>query len=593
MKNLRLIFAGLIGAVILSGCALSQMVKLAQDSNMTITPNPLEVHGGVVPHDLSATLPPKILPSGKVYTIYTFYKYGDQRVNVGSIPLRAEDYPNNSTSSTPISKSFSFDYVEGMNPGSLMLYGEAKDPKNGKVKYTDTLAVAQGLILTSTLVENAAYSSFADHGYNDKEELIPTRVNFFFDQGRSNVNMSLQDMAGESNSTKNSRLSAFIAEKNVTRTVTITGTHSPEGTETINTGLAADRAKAIEAIYRRQMSRYDYKGLADSIQFIQKPVVQDWNALKSALASFDGITADQKNKMLAIINGSGSFEDKEKELQKVDGYDAVFDDVYPTLRSAQTEILTVKEKKTPSEIAVLAKAIVSMEASADTLSMEELLYAATLTPSLDEKAAIYLAATKKGESWVAHNNLAATYLEMALGGNTAKVADALAQLEIASNLNGSASHISANMGAAYILQGEYEQAYGALSDASTNDNTVNTKVNSMKGAIETMNGEYDDAKASLASAVSDAQTSINKGLAYLLSKDYTQANSAFDSAKDDADFGAKAFYLSAVTAARQGNASAVGSNLKEAVSADPDMKQKALNDAEFRNYADAVATAVR
>ena len=111
------------------------MIKAAQDSNLTVTPNPLEVHGGKVPHDFSATLPPKILPSGKIYTIYTMYQYGDQSVNVGSIELNANDYPNSSTQSTPISQSFNFDYKEGMNPGTLVMVGEAKDPKNGKVKY--------------------------------------------------------------------------------------------------------------------------------------------------------------------------------------------------------------------------------------------------------------------------------------------------------------------------------------------------------------------------------------------------------------------------------------------------------------------------
>ena len=365
MKNLKLVLLGLVAAAVLSGCALSQMVKAAKDSNFTVTPNPLEVHGGKIPHNLSATLPPKILPSGKVYTIFTIYQYGDKSVNVGSVTLKSEDYPDSKTSSTPVNQDFSFDYVDGMNPGTLVMVGEAKDPKNGKVKYTDTLAIAQGLVMTSMLVEPAYYSSFADHGYNDREELIPTKVNFYFDQGRSNVNMSL-NVDGTNNKEKNATLSAFIAEKNVTKTVTITGTHSPEGSETINTNLAAERAEAIEKMYRAQMKKYDYKGMADSIKFIQKPVVQDWNALKSALASYEGVSAESKDKMNQIINGTGSFEDKAKELSKVEGYKMVFDDIYPSLRSAQTDILTVKEKKTPAEIAVLAKQIVAGEANADT-----------------------------------------------------------------------------------------------------------------------------------------------------------------------------------------------------------------------------------
>jgi len=592
MKNLKIVLTLLIGSAILSGCALSQMIKAAQDSNLTVTPSPLEVHGGKVPHDLSATLPPKILPSGKVYTIYTMYQYGDQTVNVGSVELKADDYPNSSTQSTPVNQSFNFDYKEGMNPGSLVMFGEAKDPKNGKTKTTDTLSLAQGLILTSTLVEDMYYSSFAEHGYVAREELTETKVNFYFDQGRSNVNMSLA-VDGEDNKGKNSMLSAFIAEKNVTKTVTITGTHSPEGTETINTGLAADRATAIEKIYRKQMKKYDYKGAADSIEFIQKPVVQDWAALKSALAGFEGVSDDSKSKMNQIINGNGTFEDKEKALQGIDGYDKVFDEVYPTLRSAQTQILTVKEKKTPAEIAVLAKMVASGEASADTLTMEEMLFAAAQTPSLEEKVSIYSAATKKGESWIAHNNLAATYLDMAMGGDNSKVEDALTQLEIASNLNSDASHIASNMGAAYMMQGEYDQAYGTLSDAAANDNDVNARVNSMKGAIETRRGEYDAAKSSFGAASNDGRTNIDKGLAYLLSKDYSQAQSAFDAAQGDEEMGAKAYYLSAVTAARQGSGAGVATNLVEAVKMNPDMKQMALTDLEFRDFADQVAQAVR
>ena len=592
MKNLKIVLTLLIGSAILSGCALSQMIKAAQDSNLTVTPSPLEVHGGKVPHDLSATLPPKILPSGKVYTIYTMYQYGDQTVNVGSVELKADDYPNSSTQSTPVNQSFNFDYKEGMNPGSLVMFGEAKDPKNGKTKTTDTLSLAQGLILTSTLVEDMYYSSFAEHGYVAREELTETKVNFYFDQGRSNVNMSLA-VDGEDNKGKNSMLSAFIAEKNVTKTVTITGTHSPEGTETINTGLAADRATAIEKIYRKQMKKYDYKGAADSIEFIQKPVVQDWAALKSALAGFEGVSDDSKSKMNQIINGNGTFEDKEKALQGIDGYDKVFDEVYPTLRSAQSQILTVKEKKTPAEIAVLAKMVASGEASADTLTMEEMLFAAAQTPSLEEKVSIYSAATKKGESWIAHNNLAATYLDMAMGGDNSKVEDALTQLEIASNLNSDASHIASNMGAAYMMQGEYDQAYGTLSDAAANDNDVNARVNSMKGAIETRRGEYDAAKSSFGAASNDGRTNIDKGLAYLLSKDYSQAQSAFDAAQGDEEMGAKAYYLSAVTAARQGSGAGVATNLVEAVKMNPDMKQMALTDLEFRDFADQVAQAVR
>jgi tetratricopeptide (TPR) repeat protein len=592
MKHLRLAIVTVVGAVLMSGCSLSKMVKLAKESELTVTPDPLEVHGGKVPHELSATLPPKILPSGKMYTIYTFYQYGDQKVMVGSESLLAEDYPSSDTEPTDVQKSFSFDYKEGMNPGKLMLYGEAKNTKNDKRKYTDTLEVASGLIITSLHVEPAAYASFADHGYVAREELIPTRVNFYFPQSKSTVNMGL-NIEGKSNRDRQRDLSAFIAEKNVTRTVTITGTHSPEGPESLNSRLSEDRAAAIEKIYRREMSKYDYKGMADSIEFIKKPVFQDWTEFKQALAEYDGISEEAKAQMNRIINGTGTFVDKEYQLQEVEGYDKVFRDVYPGLRSAKTEILTVKEKKTPAEISVLAKQIVEGKAEPDTLSVGEMLFAAEQTPSLEEKEAIYMQVTKMGESWVAHNNLGATYLEMAANGDMSKVDEALTQLEIAKNLNSTSAEVAANMGAAYVMQGEYAQAYDVLSNTSGGEADTRANINSMKGAIEIMNGDYDAATASLAAGNDEAKTNVNKGLAYLLAGDNTQATNALIQARDDEEVGAKAYYLSAVTAARMNDGASVESNIRKAVAANPDMKEMALTDLEFRNHKDQVNAAVR
>ena len=154
-------------------------------------------------------------------------------------------------------------------------------------------------------------------------------------------------------------------------------------------------------------------------------------------------------------------------MRKISPYKSVFDKVYPSLRTAQTEILTVKEKKSPAEISLLAKHIVNGDTTSEVLSNEELLYAATLTPSLKEKEEIYIAASKKEGSWVAHNNLAAVYLQMAEqnGDDMAKnIQDALTQLDIASN---KADHIEvhANRGTALMMQASYQESFEALSSA--------------------------------------------------------------------------------------------------------------------------------
>ena len=594
MRNLRLALVTLVAAAVFSGCTLSKMIKLAANQELKVNPNPLELHGGEVPYNMSVTLPPKMLPTGKVYTVKNFYQYGGKEIEVGSVEFKAEDFPSSSSSPSRKSSDFKFNFTDDMTPGKLMVQGIALDPRNGKTASSPKMEVAVGVITTSSAVKDAYVASYAPHGYNDQEELIPTNISFFFAQGSSVLSPSIST-DGTSNSKKQRDLSAFIAEKNVTRTVTITGTHSPEGSERINSGLSSERAKRIEDYYRRQMKRYDYKGMADSIKFIIKPVVEDWSEFRKKLAGYEGISADAKAKMTRIIDGTGSFEDKEDQLQKVDGYKKVFNDIYPDLRAARTEILTVKEKKTPAEISVLAKQIVDGSVSADTLTNEEFLYAASLTPSLKEKEAIYKAATKRDGNWVAHNNLAAVYLDMARSDadNRAKlVEDALTQLEIAANKK-SSPEVHANLASAYTMQREYAKAYESLGKAESGaNNALKSDINAMKGSIEIRMAQYDKAKASLVSARNSDVTMFNRGLVNLLTGDYNGAINSFGGATDGT-IAADAYYYSAVASARGKNASDVIKSLKEAIAKDKAMKDKALNDLEFVNFADAVAQAVR
>ena len=60
------------------------------------------------------------------------------------------------------------------------------------------------------------------------------------------------------------------------------------------------------------------------------------------------------------------------------------------------------------------------------------------------------------------------------------------------------------------------------------------------------------------------------------------------------DMFANYYYVMAVYGARSGNSDAISKNLKTAFSMDSetDLKNKAVNDVEFRNYSDAVQSAM-
>jgi tetratricopeptide (TPR) repeat protein len=524
------------------------------------------------------------LKRGKVYSLKTSYQYGEKEYDIDQMEFKESDYPNKEVE-PEVSQSFSFPYNDEMKSGNLMVQGVATNPSNGKFRETPKLKVAEGVITTSMLVRNNFPTATADHGYNNQEELEPVNVDFFFDQGRSNLRRS------ERSSERGDFLDAFIAGKNVTRTVTIIGTHSPEGAERINNDLAADRAGTIEKYYRETMDKYDYMGAADSINFILKPIIEDWTDFKAALTEYTGISDAQKSEFFAVVDGAGSFEDKERRLKRLSGYRSVFRDVYPPLRTAKTEILKVKEKKTDAEIAVLAKQMGNGSTSMDALSDEELGYAATLTPSLKEKEDIYTAATKKNDSWASHNNLGAVYLEMAKSEiNEQKQNDllerAITQLQL-SNTRQSNPEATINLASAYAMAGDVAQALNLINRAEGMQSTDVTSqvLSGVKGALLIKNGKYYDAINALARAEETSANLFNKGLAQLLNKDYLNALTSLTEAVNMDEGNALAYYVAAITNARLEKSSPAIANLSKAISADGSLKAMAAGDLEFRNIA--------
>ena len=583
MKNL-LFAITLISVLTLSGCALNKMVKMAEDQQLTVTPNPLEAHADTVSFEMSANLPVKMLKKGKVYSIRPFYVYGDNEIALEPIQFRAEDYPNSNSQQPRASEEFSFAYNPAMQNGMLMVQGVASDPSSGKSKETDRMPVAPGVVNTGRLVEAVYYPAYADHGYNNQEELTPTRVNFYFNQGSSVLRYN------EKRSDRAKRLEAFIADKNVTRTVTITGTHSPEGPERVNANLAVNRAQAIEDYYRSQMQKYDYMGAADSIRFITKDVVEDWGIFKDSLAVYDGISQSEKQEWLQIINGAGTYEEKEDRLQTLPTYRKVFRELYPKLRVAHTEVLTVKPKKSDAEIAVLSRQIRDNRISTDTLSEAELLYSASLTPSLTEQENIYKAATKRSGNWVAHNNLGAVYIAMAAEneGEEDRYADmAITQLEIAQNKNNSAE-VQANLAAAYLVKDNPYKAYEHIQNAMdmSPSNETAQGINSTYAPIAIRVGDYDEAVRAASSAEESAENLFNLGLAQLLNRDYQNAVNSFERATRLENNFAKAYYGAAIAYARMNNEQQVYENIERAVEADPSLKEDILQDVTFQTYSE-------
>ncbi len=568
------------GAVVLNGC------NKAYTPEVTVVPNPLEVHGDSVAFDVTGSLPLKKLKKKRVYQVDGTYKYGDQSIKVGSLEYKGTEFPNAKTEAPKVSKHFSFFYKPEIGNGDLVVVGTNFNADKTKGKASEEFKIAKGIIRTSRLAEKNYYVAYANHGYNDQEELVPTNVAFFFEQGKSKLRKS------ETHGNQGKFLDAFIAKKNVTRTVSIIGTHSPEGTEAKNSSLAGDRATVIEKYYKERMKFFNQKTYVDSIKFVTKGIVLDYEPLRKELTNdtTNVLSADEKSQVLNIVNGSGSFESKQEQLSKLSFYKKLFTKIYPKLRNAKTEILTVKPKKTRAEIALLAKGIADGTLKLDTLSEPELLYAATLTPILKEKEAIYTQAIKKSDSWVSHNNLGAVYLEQAIkeidANAKAKLVDnAVTQLNLAvqgkdnaeSHANLATANVFKDVRTEVLAQSEKANALGANDD-------IKKGLNGVTGYVYIREGKYDLAISSLSKSTDSTLVLYDLALANLLKKDYNAAKGGFATVTSKASSYAWGHYLAAVTAARLQDETSLVANIKKAVSLNKSLADYALSDLEFIGY---------
>lgn len=574
----------LAGALTFQGCSLKQMIKLSKDQKLIVTPSPIEAHADSVKFDLSAALPVKMLKKNKVYTVNTFYKYGEQKIELGKIEFKATDYPNAKTQAPQVSKKFSFAYAPNIGNGDVVVVGTASNAALTKSKSTLELPVAKGIITTSRLVKDVYFISYADHGYNNKEELIPHNIEFYFEQGSSKLRVK------ESGGAKGKYIDSFVAKKNITKTVVVIGEHSPEGREIKNAKLSEERAKAIEKFYKSRLKKFSKKGEVDSIAFVTKGIVQDWASLKNTLDTTDILTPEEEAGIIQLTTGPGTFEEKEKSIEKLPSFKKLFTKVYPLLRTAKTEILTIKPKKTDGEILTLAKGISTGSVSQDTLKDDELSYAATLTTDLKEKESIYIAATKKNDSWASHNNLGAVYLE-----NAAKSKDKADKVKFAEqaetqfnlSLKGKDNaEAHANLALVHLIRGARVlgiQEAGKAAQASTSD-AVKKAAFGTKGVLEIKDAQYDAAVQSLAKSNETSDIQYDLALANLLNKNFAAAKSGFETVKTAAPNDAWAAYAAAVTASRLKDAASVNANLKKAVQLDNSLADKAKNDLEFLEY---------
>jgi tetratricopeptide (TPR) repeat protein len=569
MKNrsLQTLGLALITVVGFTACTgLGKLVKNANKITYKVTPNPMEMHGDSITVSVTGTYPAKVFPKKAVVTTIPVIKFNGGEKALKSIVLVGEKAVGQGQKiSNKTGGSFSYTsekiaYTPEMKVATLELRvaGQVKS----KSKTLPAKTVADGTIITPLLVKA---DDKAIIGKDNFQKVLPhsETANIFFVMNQSQVRGT------ELNSAEMKTFKQYVASASTNpniafKNMNVSAYASPDGELTLNTDLAEDRAKeATKTMVAMFKDKKSSVTAAQAETFYNKvTTAEDWDGFKKAM---EASSIADKDLILRVLTMYPDGDTREKEIKNLaKTYTVVADKILPQLRRAVLTLNVDVNSRTDEQISKLAMS------SPDSLSVEEILYAATLTQDMNAKLDIYKKAeTKYPSDWRTSNNVGMIYLMQN------KLNDAEMEFKKADALSANNAVVKNNMGIVARWKGDRKAAMALYKSATSAGSDVTYNM----GIIEIQDGNY-------ASAVSDfgGANTFNAALAKLLNGSTDGAMSTIDnSTEKDA---ALSFYLKAIAGARQSKADVLTNNLKVAIQKDASFKQMAKEDAEFIKFRD-------
>lgn len=550
-------------AAVLASCnGLGKMVKKQATVTYDVKANPLEMHNDSIFFTVSGKYPAKYFAKKATVTVTPVVKYTGGEKALKPVVLVGESatgsgqkisYEKGGTFSYT-SEKFAYDPAMKVAKVELRAQGAIKS----KTKDFTPLELADGTIITPLLVRNDEKGVYAKDAFT---KTIPANqtANIFYLVNSSDVRSS------ELKSAEMKNIQDFIA-KNINnswyefKNIAVSAYASPDGELSLNENLAKDRAKsgskALMNEFKKNKNKEQKFGKEEA-NYTTQTTAEDWEGFKSLM---EQSSIADKDLILRVLTMYSDLEQREKEIKNLSKtYTEVADKILPQLRRSVLTLNVDKKSRTDEMISKLATS------NPDSLSVEELLYAATLTNDVNTKVQIYTSAEKQfGNDWRTSNNLGVALLAQN------KVSDAGAAFErAAKNANGNAIVMN-NLGIIEAKKGNrtkameyYDKANGAGKEVAYN-----------KGILNIRDGKYSDAVSNFVD-----YKGFNKALAELLNGNAGTVPSIIDESNEK-DM-AMSYYLKAVASARNNNATNAVAQLKTAIEKDGSLKAAAKDDAEF------------
>ena len=547
-----LLLSLIAAVVVLASCG-----TLPQPGKLTVTPNPLELKGGKVTADIVGTFPVKKFAKKGVLVVTPVLKFAGKEVLGQPVTYVGEKAKENGKTVNykkggTYSQHCEFDFVPGMEACELYLRFDAH--KGKKVVEVPELKVADGL---KTLPVMAKANDNATATTPDKFQRIiqeATEADIMFLIQQANLRSS-ETKSAEMKALQAAIKDAQNAERKEINKIEVAGYASPDGAEKLNKKLAEDRQKAAANFLKKDLKKNKVNKEIESDM-----TAEDWAGFQELMENSNMQDKELVLSVLARVEDPEARENEIKSLSSV--FPTIKNEILPALRRSRLILTTDLIGKSDDEIRELAKNDPAQ------LSVEELLYAVTLTNDNAEKMALYQKAANQYNDYRAWNGMGQLYFEE---GNVAEARRCYAK---ALAIEPNNPDVNYNAGIAAMADGDLKKAEEYLGKAA------GTKANldAALGTLYTQKGEYAAAKKAYGNKASN-----NAAVQQILDEDYAGASQTLASVKEP---NATTAYLKAVVGARTNDKAAVMSNLKEAVAKDSKLKERAAKDIEFAKFAE-------
>ena len=546
-------------AVLLTSCS-GKLGALSAD-NFKVTPNPLETQAGEVSATINGMFPEKYMKKKAVVTVTPQLRFqtpqGLKSVNGEGATFQGEKVlGNDQTISYLVGGNYTmktnFAYTPEMQQSDMYLIFDAKVGK--KTVKVPEVKVATGIIATSELYKRtltSANPALAEDAFQRiSEQKQQANIKFLIGQAQLRKselqNNSVQEFVR--------LINKIMADQEgmALDNIEVSAYASPDGGYALNEKLANKRQDVTNDYLKKEMKKAKMDAPVDT-----KYTAEDWEGFQELVAASD---IQDKDVILRVLS---MYKDPEEREQQIKNISAAFreltDGILPQLRRSRLTINYLLIGRDDEQI------LAQMKSDATQLSIEEILYGATLYDD-DDLASTEAAYKKAVELYKndprAYNNLAR--LAYAKG----NYSEAKQWLDKAAAIDRNQAETNANLGLLALQQGDMLSAESYIAKASNANG-----LNEVLGNLHLAQGKYAQAEQDFGRVQSNSAA-----LAQILNNNYQAAASTLKNVKN-AD--ATTDYLRAILNARTGKTADAATALKQAIAKDPSLADYAAKDLEL------------